>query len=166
MSALVPDSNNNCWFCGFHNISSATVCQGCRGVTMPTQDEGTKLEWTVTSFDPQATTFNSTHASLLFASIRALDGQDRAAIKIGVGLRYATNIGSVYPAVMVIKSPKEGKRFTICGWNEDVARQANSNARLGVARLDNVTGPNNTFWDSVNLALGLDIHFPQWQQYV
>jgi hypothetical protein len=99
MSTLVPDSPNNCWFCDFCNISCATICGGCQGLTIPTRSGRIKLEWTTQLFDPYTSTFNSVHASLLFASIKALDDQERAAIKIGAGFRqfYAPSQATMNP---------------------------------------------------------------------
>jgi hypothetical protein len=56
-------------------------------LTIPTRQGQIKLEWTIESFDPYATTFNSIRASLFFDSLEALDDLDRAAIKVGPGLR-------------------------------------------------------------------------------
>ena len=180
MSTLVPDSNNNCWFCDFHNPSNATACLRCRGLTIPTRKGQIKLEWTITSFDPHASRFNSIYASLFFASIKTLDDQDRAAIKVGIGLRqpHAHDqavkdsleekevpgkkkiTGKEYPAVMIVKSPEGGKRFTLRESKEDEERQKHGIPKLETAKWNDSKDANQVFWDNVNQILDLDTHSP------
>ncbi|KIW15797.1 hypothetical protein PV08_05847 [Exophiala spinifera] len=169
LAALVPESRNNCWFCRFHNISDAITCESCRALAIPirnpTPDKRTEVEWTTTNFDPHETTFNRAHASSFFTAINSLDGQERAVIKVGVKYRYIPKIDHQYPSILIVKTPENGKRFTLCGPTEDAARQMNSNATLNIVRLDSGMGANHRFWQTVNEILDLDTHFPGWQQY-
>jgi hypothetical protein len=120
-------------------------------LTIPTRSGRIKLEWTTQLFDPYTSTFNSVHASLLFASIKALDDQERAAIKIGAGFRqfYAPSQATMnplrekhianrkevvekkYPAVIIIKDPQYGKRFTIDELKADGDWHKHRTKRLG-----------------------------------
>ncbi|KAK6382267.1 hypothetical protein LTS17_004154 [Exophiala oligosperma] len=166
---LVPECNSNCWFCGYHNLSNTIQCRRCQAVTIPARRGNEILEWTVRSFDPFATTFNSAHASEFFALIKALDDQDSVAIKVGVRLRYAPyqvlpdyvrDPRYRYPAVMIVKSPGLGKHFTVCGPAQDAAYQTARTTTLNTMRLDDSIGAGHAFWESLNQVLDLDIHFP------
>lgn len=186
MSTLVPDSTNNCWFCDFNNISTTTVCNKCGGLTIPTRKAEMKLEWTIQSFDPHTSTFNSAQASLLFASIDALDDQERAAIRIGSGFRQvhtqsqaATSapketgvtdkikiVQKTPPAVMLVKDPHEGKRFTIAGFNEDGETHDYTPEMPNITNWNNDKGGNQVFWNTLNQILDLDTHSPVRKVYL
>lgn len=168
VSSSSSSNNNNdpggyrCWFCGHLNPShgGVRVCALCRGLAVPGQRWQANIETKVMTFDPHATTFNSVHASLLFSSIKALDDQDKAAIKVGV--RSSCTTDGEYPAVMIAKTPGYGKLFTVCGPKRNAARQRAP--MLNTERLHDGIGADHVFWESLNQVLDLDTHFPVRQE--
>lgn len=139
-----------------------------------------KLEWTIQSFDPHTSIFNSVQSSLIFASIHALDDQKRAYIRIGSRFRKAHPLSQTsknsltetcvmdkdriveknHSAAMIAKYPNEGNRFTIDKQKEDGERHKDAPEALQIIDWNCDEGGNQIFWNTVNQILDLDTHSP------
>jgi hypothetical protein len=148
-------------------------------LTIPTRENQIRIEYTTESFDPYASTLKPDslvlHHATFFAWVRALDGQEKAAIKLGTGNQQAHAHGQAimaslggnkdveegrvttraYLAVMLVKSPKVGKKYTTSDGRDGKSRKIT----LGWKDAQGVSA-NPAFWDVVNQILDLDTQSP------
>ena len=113
MAQHALETLHKCWFCSLSNPSYVWICGYCEGVTCPTRDKvGMKIEWSIYSFGSLIPPSERTNVAFFPSSMEALD--------MGNTTATAIRVGDSEEAVLLIRHPNIGKKYSIKKKGKDI----------------------------------------------
>jgi hypothetical protein len=178
MTALRPESPNECWLCAHSNLSCASLCERCGGATIHTRVDNdaaaaaaaANVQWAIETIPLESRLDRTLNA------IRNLDNHhhERAAVKIGIGMGAArrqakaagiklSSTDGPHPAVIIVKAPAAEVRDAK---NKKEGDEKKGEEKKGDEKKgEMVTGGTRTrfsYWAKNQATQGFDVRTCEW----